>query len=377
MKQRKPMVLFFSAITLLFLLLAPPFLEDGVTRNIYRQWMSIKESPWAGVVQLWHISGWETGKSSGVQWLKNAAASYEKSYPGMYIEVAGMTVEEAQQRLQKGERADLYSFPLGFVPPEEFCVIDAPQNIQGNVLKSGQYQGQQIALPYMMGGYALIINRSIFFEHQLLLPSDEEWTVESLKEAVMQLSNGDHIAIGYDVGQFTIPGAALLIYGGENITGGKAVQTENAYDAFFNQELGILIGTQKEITSFRDISIGVGPDTEMLVLGGYTDMVQYIAVRRDDNALKNECCIRFAQNLCSGRQQQKLEKLNVFPVSQMEIYEDNDVIHQLYQSLQDALIPNCFIWESERKPSQEIILRGIQGNGKAGEALEELVKALS
>ena len=378
MKRRKLMVLFFSALTILFIMLSPPFLEDGVTRNIYRQWLSIKQSPWPGVVRLWHIKSWETGQSNGMQWLKSAVASYEKKYPGMYIEVEGMTVQEAQERLQKGEKPDLYSFPLGFVPPGELCPIQAPETIRASFLKTGQQQGQQLALPYMMGGYALIVNRSKFIDHQLLLPSDEDWTAESVHDALVELSDdGKNTVLGYDEEYYMLPGAALLLYAGENITDGSPVKTENAYNTFFSQELGILIGTQKAVTSLRDISVGIGPDIEILGLGGYTDMVQYVAVSRDENDTKNECCIRFAQYLCNNAQQRKLERLNVFPVTQVDIYKDNDVMLQMFHDLQKARIPNCFVWEREKTSLQDIILQGIQGRCKEGEASEELAKALS
>ncbi|MHB1315908.1 MAG: hypothetical protein ACYCX2_10560 [Christensenellales bacterium] len=376
MKPSKPKVLFFSALTILFLVLAPPYLEDGVTQNIYKQWMAIKQSSWAGVAKLWDIKGWETGKGSAAQWLKSAAVTYERSIPGMYIEVVGMTIDEAQQRMQNGEYPDLYSFPLGFMPQGDLCEISAPENMQEKALQAGQYGQRQLALPYMLGSYALIVNKSMFYERQLLLPSDEEWTPEALKEAAARLPDGLP-ALGYDEERYTLPGAAILSYAGENITSGKPVMTENATDAFFKHELGMLIGTQKAVATLKDSAAGLGPDAEMLSLGGYTDMVQFIAVRRDDNQTKNECCIAFARFLCSGRQQHRLEGLHVFPAVRMEAYLDNDFMVQLNEGLQNAMVPNCFTWDSVRVSLKEAVFQGIIGNCNKGQALLELAKALS
>lgn len=48
----------------------------------------------------------------------------EKQIPYVYIEVSGMTIEEAKKRMQAGERPDVISYPKGFVYGEDFISLE-------------------------------------------------------------------------------------------------------------------------------------------------------------------------------------------------------------------------------------------------------------
>lgn len=51
------------------------------------------------------------------------AATFEKRHFGVFINVTAMTVEEAQPRMERGERADVYSFPMGWGYMERFAPL--------------------------------------------------------------------------------------------------------------------------------------------------------------------------------------------------------------------------------------------------------------
>ena len=46
--------------------------------------------------------------------MEKAAATLEKKHKGVYFEVESMTFSDYEARRERGEKADMYSFPLGW-----------------------------------------------------------------------------------------------------------------------------------------------------------------------------------------------------------------------------------------------------------------------
>ena len=95
-------------------------------------------------------------------WLEKAAATLEKKHKGVYFEVESMTFSDYEARRERGEKADMYSFPLGWEYIEELQPIDMTMpEMRGNMADSCRYHGGVYGLPYAASGYVLAVNSRI------------------------------------------------------------------------------------------------------------------------------------------------------------------------------------------------------------------------
>ena len=359
--MKKFFSLVFCSLTIAFLLSAPAFIASGIHKNVYTLREKERAGKYTGTLQLWHIVSFKTGGESGVSYLKNRAAEFEKANPYLFITVSAMTAEEAEQRLQGGERPDIFSFPLGF-PVEEFLSeLEKPSAALQPALEGvGKAGGRLLAYPYMMGFYTLCVNQEIYFSSGTALPIGSGLPQSHFNylvyHAEQSLSDAESHALSYSNTYGLSPLSALEHFRekGENdfFTGappeGYAPDTASfladGTERFLKGQAALLLSPaadyEKLLLDQRSSSLSL----TAFAFSDYTDLVQLIGVCETQDPAKLSMCQDFAASLLRLKAQKGLENLKMLPVVQLEsVYEGQTLYLDEYERrAHSAIIPSAF-----------------------------------
>ena len=81
--------------------------------------------------QLWHVVSFPTPETGGVTYLTERASAFERQHPYVYVDVIGMTPEEAEERKKSGESPDILSFPMGYLnDASSLAALEPNKNIE-------------------------------------------------------------------------------------------------------------------------------------------------------------------------------------------------------------------------------------------------------
>ena len=112
--MKKVFCVIAAAAVAAFLILSPAFISKGLGKSIFEVMEEEKTRRYEGNIELWHVVSFKTSAKSGYSFLCERMKTLSKTLPYVYINVSGMTAEEAEQRFLKGERPDVVSYPAGF-----------------------------------------------------------------------------------------------------------------------------------------------------------------------------------------------------------------------------------------------------------------------
>ena len=369
MKNIKIIPLIICIGLLAFLFFAPSILVSGVKKNVYTIKEEQKTSGYQGIVRIWHVVSWRTGRGAGVTHLKKCATAFEKNNLNLFIEIEGMTPMEAKDRMAKGEKPDLISYPNGFFENVYGLEkLDVDQSlVLHNLVKSGMSGTGVYGAPYMYGGYMLFVNSEMIYEKDLDNFDETGIPNYALNACLKALSFTEKRgnvettvnSIGFDE-KALIPEAGLSyhmppfdwnedaadplmivpedndnskpsnnLYGKCDVGGG--------YDAFISETTAMLVGTQDTYSRLSNLSDqGKGPEYMPVALSPFTDMVQYFSILETEDALKKSSLNKLIMFLQSVYCQKKLENLYVFPVIQIENLYAEDYLYQSLYNIQIA-----------------------------------------
>lgn len=207
-----------------------------------------KYAGWSGVLRIWAFEGW-TGGDLMARWVGACAPEFEKSHPGVYVEVIYPGEEAVRQLGRTGVRVpDMILFPPGLLSSHEGLAA----------LPNGSF-AQAVAL----GGYAWAINDAA---EGTTVPPDEDW--RSWSRAVESL--GDPGAIIEEI-EITPPGIDLGLP--------AAANASDALTRFMNGELYAIAVTQREIARLERLrEQGRGPEWRIQTGGTWTDQAIYCSI---------------------------------------------------------------------------------------------------
>ncbi len=240
-----------------------------------------------GVLSLWHIDTFEGGVGSRRLFLNNVAKSFEKKNDGVLIMVSNYTVEGAIQNLKDGKRPDMISFGLG-VDVSDLCELELEKD------EAYASIGERIyATSWCRGGYVLIAKPGVSIDGHKELPS-----------------------LVVSQGEYSMPMLALALEG-FTVKNIKAMAPSDAYAEFISGKTPYMLGTQRDLVrlSYKNIQ------AEVLPLGSFCDLYQYIAVSTDDQN-KISVSKEFISFLISEDNQKKLSELRLFSTKYFVEYND-------------------------------------------------------
>ena len=120
------------AAAAVFLLKAPPVIEEQLDRNFYGEWVKTEPSEWKGVIRVWNVY---TDRRFDPDALAKAAKKYEKKHRGAYISYYTLPMDSVEGMIARKGEPDVWIFPEGVMTSgEEDVVITMPKPAGENVI---------------------------------------------------------------------------------------------------------------------------------------------------------------------------------------------------------------------------------------------------
>lgn len=341
-----------------YLIWIPPYVEQGLTKDPYSEWVMPEDEGYTGILTVWHIVGFKPYAGSGGEWLKTRAKELEKQHYGVYVEVLSMSIEDCEARLARGETADIYSFPLGWGYAERFLPLEKSfSGLKAGLLETGMQQGVQYAVPFMMSGYTLLVNTKLAQSRQVALPEtavDAQWLNDAAKKLTYE--TGKNRKTQYEGLSGSAVAAVLL----------GAMVPISDYSVFQAQRAGMAV---IELRAAGDLAraqtAAKGFAFEALPLYNYTDLVQYLGIARGIDARKLPYAYEFLELAVAEKAQTALSLLGAFPVTDAELSYEQEIVQQTYELLKNPVIPNAFLYQRYKSALLDAANRALNGDEAA------------
>jgi len=374
MKLRvKPFTLFLCIGIILFLIVGTRFffLENKYTGETD---LIINEEPtWKGIITLWDIPYVETGTGNRSQWLNHWVKKFEKQNPGIFIDVRRMPPQRVkayfsgdinEEYLPDIISLDIYGQTVPTDMFEELTPFFTEEELSRLYISAYQRvenKGKIYGVPWMMGGYVLVLNQDMAEEQGVILdemPSDYETLGKLIEKLAHIKQEGKTNEVVYGFCSYNSEYSRPLI--SMNYTGGGKIlniwtdkeeivpnniwdlSKQEAYNLFLNQKSGVVLGAtdiifraramQEQGKGFR-IKVGSIPlDKDGKLL---QDQISAFGIIKQQDGEKLKYCIDFLKLLISQEVQVQLKQLGMFPVVNDigEIYLDDPEMNELEKKI--------------------------------------------
>ena len=295
-----------SAILIAFVCIAPFTLLP----NLLKEQAEVNRGEsyeYQGILELWHIETFEGGSASRANFLEREAINFEKTHKGTYIVIQTMSLEQFELNIKAQKYPNMISFGIGvgdsFI--EKLLELDN-EGVRSDLANAGKFGSKQLAVPYILGGYALISNGNGKTGVGLKGTTNPLKALEQNKMQIATLYN-DYNLDSYD-----------------------------AYDKFLKGNFETLLGTQRDVyRCYSRQQKGLLNDATYTFLEGYTDLVQYLSVFKGKD-IEQKLCKEFVSQMISINVQSKLKDYNLFStIKDLTLYSDG-----LYRDFESVLKKN-------------------------------------
>jgi multiple sugar transport system substrate-binding protein len=211
MTTKRAFTLFLCLLMIAFVVLGPTLLQKNkVSYDKSFEYMR-KEIRWRGVITVWDYPRLNTSNGTKLSWISAKIKSFEKLYPGVYIDFKELDPEGGRNLLKAAVTtganpdiapvgSDYFFLSGGYLEELDGAISDGERaDFLDIALESASYEGKLYGLPWMMTGYTLLLNTQLFSERNVPLPKDGSWTYEEFSEAVKQLTYDTNRRKGPDV----------------------------------------------------------------------------------------------------------------------------------------------------------------------------------
>lgn len=314
---------FFRVGTSILLLLFVLFSHFSLLPNLLEVQSQINKKEtyeYEGILELWHVETFEGGSQNRGKFLESIARKFEQKHKGTYVVVLSMTLEQFNLNYSAGKIPNILSFGIGVGDEitKNLTTISA-DNIRNDLLFSGKYKSKQLALPYMLGGYAYI-------------------SKDDLKNSKKSTTGTGLIGTNNPLCSAKQNNLDLTLYNDSNF------DSYNCYDKFLKGNFENLLGTQRDVYRISNRQQkGLLTDYKIYPLGGYSDLIQYVSVFQNQK-VETELSIQFAKYLLSDEVQTSISKISMFSVLQNKNLYDSGIYQQMEQILNENLkTENAFV----------------------------------
>lgn len=281
-----------ALVLIAYMAFAPEPLLRALAENPYHRLFAGEDTEESGVVNVWHVVDFKPYQGSVTAYLESIFAEYEKKHPGVYVQVMGMDAARMRERLERGERPDVWSFSLrqGAPAPLQPLTAAAPR-FCGNLGEISS-DGQITALPYCVSGYLLLGNAVMVQQRGLPWPAAEPDAAVLAQAAAVQ--EGDFKA-----------GQAPWCIGDARLLGELSRNTAK--------------------NAFTLLSLPLGPDT---------DLVQCLGIDENAQAFQARHGTALIESVLSTPHQTKLTALGLIPAAdgQTQLQYVNSQMQALYEA---------------------------------------------
>jgi len=280
-----------------------------------------------GVLELWNIETFEGGSVARSLWLQARSIEFQEKYPGTFIIVRNMTKEQAILNLQNGNEPTLISYGIGFgnVIASYLTNYTGSVQVRDDLLVGGLLNDTLFAVPYILGGYALIGNETLLLKAGI---SEEKSMLENVFSCGVTKNKTSIPSLIFASNMSTNAPLALQLntnaVAEENAISGKVKELDayTAYEEYVKENSSILLGTQRDVyrCKNREANNNMEPNIYSF-LGGFSDLVQYMSIFNTDNKTKL-MCEKFIEYLTNENVQKTLVNISMFSVLNTKIYTD-------------------------------------------------------
>ena len=431
---RKAFTLFLYAILVVFIFIGPSLLEQMKENYEKSLEPEHKKTEWTGVITLWDYPRLDIRNGTRFSWIKGKIKQFEKKNPGVYIELRTLEWKDGPTFLKAAAKtganpdiaavgSDYFYTSGGYLEElDQYLTLEDRTDLIVSVLDTAIYKDKLYGIPWMMTGYALLLNTDRFSERNISLPENGEWTYEQFVEALKQLTYDTNGKGGPDVfgfNSFVEPGYyntfGLIMSDGAQImdeaTGryifntpealsglnklcdlkfkykvthpGFGTMSENqAWSTFLNGETAVYTGGSWAVPLLRNsqgnsginftvAKFPVGKSDVPLSLSS-TTCSYAVFKQKDEN--KRKVCADFIKFITSAEAQDELLNFGYFPVrkSGKHLYENDKEMYTIQQSLYFAEhLPKVENWSEIDLILQTKIKEAVQGDSSPEQALKD------
>lgn len=377
MKKNKVLNLLFRifvGVVVVLLIVTLPIL--GLKQNdefyqIYSTFVGSK-SKYQGILEVWNIDTFEGGYSAKSNYISMVAKSFEKRNKGLYVLVRNLTEYECLNLLAKGEKPDIFSCSYGVASEIKDNIVPfkniSDLEISSNVLASGKLNGESFGLAWGMGLYFLISTDSHLKNANIFSQNDDEnlEKINNLNLADIALHSGYEkqgkkstkitYSLVFGTNKYLLPNQAFSSYNNNGLISDskfflndelKGCSQYTAYSNFVAEKSVVLLGSQRDLIKMKNREKnGKSERVYFQAITGFSDLVQFSFLAKNNNDLKLEYAESFAK-LLSSREFQ--EKLNGFGLLSVCGNEENFSIgnETVKVDLEKIKLNNVFITKSE------------------------------
>ena len=272
-----------------------------------------REFDFMGVLEVWHIETFEGGSVSRSSWLEKKGTEFSKLNEGCYLMINTMSLEQVKLNLESGKRPNMFSFGIGVgaTISNYLSEYTGKVSVRDDLLDSGTINNKIYAIPYILGGYAIFTNN----------------------ELTRNLTN-----VGFGTKDLNNFAVSLLLnnYKIELNNECENIDSFTAYDRYINERIGVLVGTQRDSYRVNNrISNGKMSNQNIKYLGGFSDLIQYMAIA-SCNTKEYKMCEKFIEYLQTKKVQSSLTDINMFSTIGTKLYTSgylNEIESQLQNNL--------------------------------------------
>ena len=113
------------------------------------------------IMELWNIDTFEGGSVSRAVFLEKRAIEFEKTHKGSYFVIKNYTPEQAINKISQNTLPSVISFGMGFGKYiKNYLLGINNDNVRSDLLSYCKEGDAILALPYILGGYSIIHNKT-------------------------------------------------------------------------------------------------------------------------------------------------------------------------------------------------------------------------
>lgn len=294
---------------------------------------AINSSAFQGVLTIWNVDTFESGSQSKSVIVKRVAENFSKSNKGVYFLVKNLSVEELVQNLLAGTTPDVITFGFGIGELVKPILTDLNGMDVGTtreeVVRSGQINGTQYAVGFLMGGYILAST-----EEKLRDAGISGAMLENVLNSAgfdIDAKSGQKHICSTVVGKndYILPCESVQTLTGKPLTDVyTSTSMYEAYADFVNYNAGtILIGTHRDLYKLSGrVAVGKLSGVKIEYLSGFTNLIHYAGVVKQESAERVDVAKEFVASLLTPKNQAISTAIGMVNVLGEKFYNQSEFV---------------------------------------------------
>ncbi len=373
MKKRRIIYRFFVCVLVVVMLIFLPSVKissDDNLNQIYRAFLGTK-SKYQGILEIWNIDTFESGKTSKSGVLNEIAKGFQKRNLGLYVLVRDLSEQECLNLILQGTFPDLFSCSFGVAEKLKDYVSEFENVNVSNVDLSAQTAGKVgedlFGVAWCKSSYYLIstkerLEKTGKGDAGKVKLSDICLSLDYVKKNKKSEKQIYSMEVGSS--KYLMPLNALKTYNKEGVKliSDKSLNAENlsqssysAYCNFIAENSSVLLGTIRDVFRMENrVKNGKVADVIYEQVTGFTDLIQFVMLSKNISQEKREYAEKFAEYLTAKDAQEIVYKSGLLSVIKSDDFANNKGIMQNItpQNFSDYATLSIFISENEIKKLQ-------------------------